>query len=78
VGRGQVRAVLYMATLAAVRSNPLIRDFYLRLIEAGKPRKVALIACVRKLIVIASAMDREDALATSAHRGLASNTVAWW
>lgn len=66
--------MLYMATLAAVRRNPLIREFYLRLIEAGKPRKVAFTACMRKLI--ASAMDREDAVAASAHRGLASNTVA--
>lgn len=58
-GRGQVRAVLYMATLAATRSNPVIRGFYLRLVEAGKPKKVALTACMRKLIVILNAMMRD-------------------
>lgn len=58
-GRGQVRAVLYMATLAAVRRNPVIREFYQRLIEAGKPRKAALTACMRKLIVILNAMVRD-------------------
>jgi len=54
-----VRAVLYMATLAATRSNPVIRGFYLRLVEAGKPKKVALTACMRKLIVILNAMMRD-------------------
>ena len=43
-GRGPVRAVLYMATLSAVRTNPAVRSFYQRLIEAGKLHKVALVA----------------------------------
>lgn len=55
-GRGQLRAILYMATLAAVRSNPSIRAFYARLRAAGKPAKVALTACMRKLMVILNAM----------------------
>jgi transposase len=55
-GRGSVRAVLYMATLAATRFNPVIRAFYLRLCAAGKEKKVALTACMRKLLTILNAM----------------------
>ena len=55
-GRGQVRAALYMAALVATRYNPVIRDFYQRLCGAGKPKKVALTACMRKLLVILNAM----------------------
>lgn len=55
-GRGQVRKVLYMATVAAVRSNSVIGAFYRRLVEAGKAPKVALVACMRKLLVILNAM----------------------
>lgn len=55
-GRGQVRAVLYMAALAATRCNPVIRDFYTRLCEAGKAKKVALVACMHKLLIILNAM----------------------
>jgi transposase len=51
-GRAQVRAALYMATLAAVRFNPALKTFYLRLRSAGKPAKVALTAAMRKLIII--------------------------
>lgn len=58
-GRGQVRTVLYMATVAAVRCNMVIRSFYRRLREAGKPVKVALVACMRKLLVILNAMVRD-------------------
>ena len=58
-GRAIVRAVLYMAAVAATRWNPVIREFYLRLIEAGKPVKVALVACMRKLIVILNAIVRD-------------------
>jgi transposase len=57
-GRGQVRAVLYMATITAVRANIQIRTFYQRLRSAGKPPKVALIACTRKLLTILNAMVR--------------------
>lgn len=58
-GRAVVRVVLYMATVAAIRFNPAIRGFYLRLIEAGKPTKVALVACMRKLLVILNAIVRD-------------------
>jgi transposase len=51
-GRGHIRAVLYMATLVAARHNPVIRHFYTRLCSAGKTKKVALTACMRKLLVI--------------------------
>ena len=51
-GRAKVRASLYMGALTASRWNPVIRDFYQRLLAAGKPKKVALTACMRKLIVI--------------------------
>lgn len=50
-GRARVRAVLYMATLAAIRSNAVIQPFYQRLVAAGKPEKVAVVACMRKLLV---------------------------
>jgi len=55
-GRAPVRTALYMATLSAVRCNPVIRAFFERLSAAGKPRKVALTACMRKLLVILNAM----------------------
>ena len=51
-GRGQVRAGLYMAALVATRHNPVLREFYQRLCAAGKPKKVALTACMRKLLTI--------------------------
>lgn len=51
-GRIRIRAALYMPTLAAIRFNPIIREFYKRLIAAGKPKKVAIVACMRKLIHI--------------------------
>lgn len=55
-GRAPVRAALYMATLVATRYNPVIRDFYQRLCGAGKAKKVALTACMRKLLTILNAM----------------------
>ena len=51
-----VRAVLYMATLAATRINPRLRACYQRLVAAGKPPKVALVACMRKLLVLCNAL----------------------
>ena len=59
-GRAPIRTVLYMSTLAAMRCNPVIRAFYLRLRAAGKPAKVALTACMRKLLVILNAMVRSN------------------
>ena len=55
-GRARIRAVLYMGALAASRYNPVIRDFYQRLVAAGKPKKLALTACMRKLLVILNSM----------------------
>jgi transposase len=55
-GRAQVRAVLYMSALVATRFNPVIRAFYQRLCTAGKAKKVALTACMRKLLTILNAM----------------------
>jgi transposase len=55
-GRANVRASLYMATLVATRYNAVIRTFYQRLCEAGKAKKVALTACMRKLLIILNAM----------------------
>jgi transposase len=57
-GRAQVRAVLYMCTLVATRRNSVLRAFYLRLRAAGKKPKIALTACMRKLIVILNAVVR--------------------
>ncbi len=57
-GRKIVRTALYMATLCAVRFNPVIRDFYARLLKAGKLKKVALTACMHKLLRILNAMAR--------------------
>lgn len=59
-GRAQVRTALYMATLSAKRHNQTIRTFYEHLIEAGKPPKVALVACMRKLLTILNAMLRDN------------------
>ena len=55
-GRARIRAVLYMGALVASRHNPVIRDFYQRLLAAGKPKKLALIACMRKLLLILNSM----------------------
>jgi len=55
-GRGALRTALYMATLVATRHNPVLRAFYQRLCDAGKPKKVALIACMRKLLIILNSM----------------------
>ena len=58
-GRGAVRAVLYMAALVAVRHNPVIAIFYARLTAAGRPKKVALVAAMRKLLTILNAIVRD-------------------
>lgn len=59
-GRADVRSVLYMAALSAKKHNPFIRTFYERLIRHGKEKKVALTACMRKLLVILNAMLRTN------------------
>lgn len=55
-GRNHVRSGLYMPTLACIRHNPLIRDYYARLIKSGKLKMVAVVACMRKVLVILNAM----------------------
>ncbi len=55
-GRGRVRGALYMAALVATRCNPVIRVFYQRLCSEGKPKKLALTACMRKLLAILNSM----------------------
>jgi transposase len=55
-GRAKVRAALYMGALVAARRNPVVRAFYERLLAAGKPKKVALVACMRKLLSILNAV----------------------
>lgn len=59
-GRSEVRSVLYMATISALRSNPVIRTTYQRLVAAGKPKKVAIVACMRKLLTILNAIVRDQ------------------
>ena len=59
-GRAPVRAVLYMAALVAKVHNPVIKAFFDRLVAAGKPKKVALVACMRKLLTILNAMLRDQ------------------
>ena len=61
-GRAAVRAALYMAVVSAMRCNPTIKPFYARLRAAGKPVKVAMVACMRKLLIIANAMLRDGVL----------------
>ncbi|MBI4123644.1 MAG: IS110 family transposase [Betaproteobacteria bacterium] len=59
-GRSHVRTMLYMATTTAIRSNPVIRPFYERLKARGKPHKVAMVACMRKMLTILNAMLRQS------------------
>jgi transposase len=59
-GRASLRASLYMAALVASRRNPVIRGFYQRLLAGGKPKKLALTACMRKLLTILNAMARTN------------------
>jgi transposase len=61
-GRAHLRKMVYMGTLVATRFNPVIRSFYQRLITSGKAKKVALVACMRKLLVILNAMLKHGTL----------------
>jgi transposase len=74
-GRRDVRAVVYMAALVAIRHNPAIKVFHSRLIAAGKPKKVAIVACMRKLLTILNAMLRDGA-AWDASRYLSERVAA--
>lgn len=61
-GRSQIRAVLYMAALTAIRYEPRLRDFYQSLRARGKPAKIAIVAAMRKLLVILNARMRDALL----------------
>jgi transposase len=63
-GRVQVRCVLYMSALAAMRFNPLIRAFAARLLQNGKPKKLIIVACMRKLLTLLNAMVRDNLMWT--------------
>ncbi len=71
-GRSRVGGALYMGTLSATRYNPVICDFYQRLLAAGKPKKVSLVACMRKLLVILNSMLKHR----SPWRGITPATVS--
>lgn len=55
-----VRTILYMATVTAIRHNPALRAFYTRLCEQGKPKQVALVAAMRKLLTVLNAVSRDQ------------------
>ncbi|MGB8699315.1 MAG: IS110 family transposase [Thermosynechococcaceae cyanobacterium] len=59
-GRKELRSLLYMAAMCAIQHNPLFREHYDQLVRRGKPKKVALVACIRKLLVILNAMLRDN------------------
>lgn len=59
-GRAHIRATLYMGAVVAIRYNPAIKAFYTRLVERGKSKKLALTACVHKMLVILNAMVRDN------------------
>ena len=59
-GRASVRSALYMAALVGIRRNPVIKQYYEHLLKAGKVKKVALVACMRKLLTILNAMIRDN------------------
>ena len=61
-GRHQVRTVLYMAMMSAIQSNPVFKATYQRLVTAGKPKKLAIIACIRKMVVILNSMLRDGVM----------------
>ena len=61
-GRARVRSALYMSSLSAVRHNPEIRELYERLVGAGKPKKVALTACMRKLLLTLNSVLKRGSL----------------
>ena len=61
-GRTQVRTVMYMAMMSAIQCNPVFKATYERLLAAGKPKKVAIVACMRKMVVILNSMLRDGAM----------------
>ena len=75
-GRGTVRKVLYMAALVATQKNPVIKRFYIRLVSNGKPKKLAIIACMRKLLTMLNDMVRQNTVWDENKKGGASQTVS--
>jgi transposase len=61
-GRHQIRTVMYMAMMSAMQCNPVFKATYERLVAAGKPKKIAIIACVRKMVVILNSMVRDGVM----------------
>ncbi|MGF1845424.1 transposase, partial [Vibrio clamense] len=61
-GRAQVRTVMYMAMMSAIQCNPVFKVTYERLLAAGKPKKVAIVACMRKMVVILNSMLRDGVM----------------
>lgn len=61
-GRSQIRTVMYMAMMSAIQCNPKFKAIYQRLVASGKPKKVAIIACIRKMIVVLNSMVREGVM----------------
>jgi len=61
-GRAQIRTAMYMAMMSAIQCNPTFKALYQRLVASGKPKKVALIACIRKLVIILNSMVRDGVM----------------
>jgi transposase len=59
-GRGTIRVILYMATVSAIQCNPVIKSQYDQFVAKGKHKKVAIVACMRKMITILNAMVRDN------------------
>ena len=59
-GRAPIRTVLFMAMLSAIQHNPIIKAFYKKLVDQGKCKKVAIVACMRKMMTFLNAMVRDD------------------
>ena len=74
-GRASVRAVLYMAALVATKRNVVIQAFYQRLVAAGKPKKLALVACMRKWLTILNTMVRTSTRWSAEYLGPALTTA---
>jgi transposase len=70
-GRAQIRTVLYMATLSAIKYNKAIKQFYERLVGKGKAKKVAIVACMRKLLTVANSMIKHNTNWDASHGKLA-------
>jgi transposase len=61
-GNHKIRTVMYMAMMSAMQCNPILKATYQRLVAAGKPKKTAIIACVRKMIIILNSMVRDGVM----------------